>query len=93
MLNGIVNGKHYDSKDRAVIKLLLDTCHEVFQKVLRLKPGVSVSFFLTLFETAFATRTPRDKYDIKQMAKLFGTELLSTLQIETSIQRCNVLCL
>jgi len=58
---------------------------------LHLKADVSVNFFLTLFETQFATKTARDKYDIKLMAKLFGDELLRTLQIETSIQRCNVL--
>ena len=93
LLNGIVNGKHYDSKDRALIKLLLDTCHNVFQEVLRLKKEVSISFFLTLFEVAFATRVPRDKYDIKKMTQLFGVELLKTLQIEASMQRCERLLL
>jgi len=91
LLNGIVNSKHYDSKDRHVIKLFLEECQHIFQKILRLKSDVSVNFFLTLFETQFGTRTPKDRYDIKLMAKLFGDELLRTLQIETSIQRCNVL--
>lgn len=91
LLNGFVNCKHYDSKDRHVIKLFLDACRSIFTSILKLKNDVHVDFFLTLFETAFATRTARDKYDIRQMSKLFGADLLKTLQIETSIDRCNVL--
>jgi len=72
LLNALVNGKHYDSKDRAVIKLFLDRCGRIFQRVLRIKEGVHVSFFLALFENAFAVRTPKDRYDIKLMTKLFG---------------------
>ena len=91
LLNGFVNYKYYDSKDRALIKLFLDVCSAIFLRILKLKSDVHVSFFLTLFETSFATRTAKDKYDIKMMQRLFGSELLKTLQIETSIERCNVL--
>lgn len=91
ILNAFVNSKHYDSKDRHLLKLFLDTCQHILHEVLRLKPDVHVGFFLTLFETTFAQRCSRDKYDIKLMQRLFGDELLKTLQIETSIQRCNVL--
>ena len=85
LLNGLVNGKRYDSKDRALIKLFLDKCTNIFCRVLRLKADVHLSFFLTLFEIAFGTRTPKDRYDIKLMTKLFGRELLKTLKIEVSI--------
>ena len=50
-----------------------------------------MGFFLTIFEMAFGSRTPKDKYDIKMMTRLFGSNLLKTLQIEASINRCNVL--
>lgn len=30
ILNALVNGKHYDSKDRALIKLFLDRCGRIF---------------------------------------------------------------
>ena len=67
LLNGFVNYKHYDSKDRALIKLFLDVCSCSFQNILKVKHDVHMSFFLTLFEISFATRTQRDKYDIKMM--------------------------
>ena len=91
LLNAFVNNKYYDSKDRHVIKLFLDCCKQSFQSVMSLKSDVSICFLLTFFEREFATRVPKDRYDIKMMAKLFGNELLKTLQIETSMQRCNVL--
>jgi len=37
ILNGFVNHKRYDSKDRALIKLFLENCQHIFQKVLRIK--------------------------------------------------------
>ena len=79
VLNSFVNSKHYDSKDRHLIKLFLDASQDILHEVLRLKNDITIGFFLTLFETAFAQRTPRDKYDIKLMSKLFGPELLKTL--------------
>mmetsp|Transcript_40474 Transcript_40474/g.53094 ORF Transcript_40474/g.53094 Transcript_40474/m.53094 type:complete len:107 (-) Transcript_40474:900-1220(-) len=85
LLNGFVNGKHYDSKDRALIKLFLDRCGPIFKSVLRLKSDVHVGFFLTLFEVAFGTKTEKDRFDIKGLTKLFGQELLRTLKIEVSI--------
>jgi len=73
LLNGFVNYKHYDSKDRHLIKLFIDECTDTFQRILKLKNDVPVLFFLTLFETSFTeARIPRDKYDIKQMQRLFG---------------------
>ena len=30
LLNAFVNGKHYDGKDRALIKLFLDRCGGIF---------------------------------------------------------------
>ena len=51
LLNGFVNYKYYDSKDRTLIKLFLDVCSNTFQNILRVKHDVHVSFFLTLFET------------------------------------------
>ena len=77
VLNGFCNSSRYDSKDRALIKLTFETCNEIFQKVLRIQEHTS--FFLTLFETCFGTKVPRDKYDIKLLHKLFGDELLTTL--------------
>ena len=65
ILNGLVNFKHYDGKDRTVIKLFLDACSSTFQDILKLNHDVPVSFFLTLFETSFGSRVARDKYDIK----------------------------
>lgn len=66
LLNGFVNYKHYDSKDRHLIKLFIDECKETFVRVLKLKEDVPVNFFLTLFEISFTeARIPRDKYDIK----------------------------
>lgn len=93
LLNGFVNGKHYDSKDRALIKLFLRECDSIFKEVLRLKPETNISFLLTAFEVSFTTeRVPRDKYDIKAMVKLFKAEdLLAPFQIEASMQRCNIL--
>ena len=91
LLNAFVNGKHYDGKDRALIKLFLDRCGPIFKKVLSLKADVNVGFLLTLFEVAFGTKTQQDRFDIKQMTRLFGQELLKTLKIEVSIQRCAVL--
>ena len=54
ILNGFVNAKHYDSKDRALIKLFLENCASTFRQILGLKPDVHIGFFLTLFEVAFA---------------------------------------
>lgn len=91
LLNAFVNGKHYDGKDRALIKLFLEYCGPIFKRVLSLKSDVNLGFLLTLFEVAFGTKTQQDRFDIKQMTKLFGQELLKTLKIEVSIQRCAVL--
>ena len=67
LLNGFVNGKHYDSKDRHIIKCFLEECQDIFDQVMHLKSDVHVGFFLSLFECAFATRCPKDRYDIKLM--------------------------
>ena len=85
ILNSFVNSKHYDSKDRHVIKLFLESIQDILHQVLRQKKNIKVGFFLTLFETAFGSRAPRDKYDIRLMTRLFGAEILKTLQIETSM--------
>ena len=57
ILNAFVNSKQYDSKDRHLLKLFLDTCQHTLRSVLRLKEDVHVGFFLTLFETVFAEKT------------------------------------
>ena len=79
LLNGFINYKYYDSKDRTLIKLFIDTCSSIFQNILKVKDDVHVSFFLTLFEVSFATRTQKDKYDIKMMQRLFGKDILKVL--------------
>ena len=91
ILNGFVNYKYYDSKDRHLLKLFIETCSDIFQNILKVNHETSMGFILSYFEKAFASRTLRDRYDIKNMHKLFGEEILETLQIASSIQRCNVL--
>ena len=85
ILNGFVNYKYYDSKDRHLLKLFIETCSDIFQNILKVKHEVHMGFLLSYFEKAFATRTLRDRYDIKNMHKLFGQEILDLLQIESSI--------
>ena len=85
ILNGFVNYKYYDSKDRHLLKLFIETCADVFQNILKVKHEIHMGFILSYFEKAFASRTLRDRYDIRQMHKIFGQELLKTLQIESSI--------
>ena len=34
---------------------------------------------MTLFEVHFGTKSPKDRYDIKLMTKLFGKELLKNI--------------
>ena len=47
LLNAIVNGSHYDSKDRCLIKLFFGRCERIFQRVLGVKSNVQISFLLT----------------------------------------------
>ena len=72
ILNGFVNSQFFDSKDRHLIKLFLDHCSSIFRQILRLRQDARVGFLLTLFEAAFAVKTPKDVYDIYLMHKLFG---------------------
>ena len=57
LLNALVNGKHYDGKDRALIKLFLGNCQDVLKKVLQIKTDGNCGWLLTLFEVAFGTKT------------------------------------
>ena len=91
LFNSLVSSKHYDGKDRHLLKLFLERCKGVFQEVLRVRTSVDMSFLLTIFEQSVGERIPKDKYDIRLLANLFGEELLETLQIKVSMQRCKVL--
>ena len=59
--------------------------------MMKLKSDVNIRYMLQIFEREFGERVPKDKYDLKMMSRLFGNELLETLNITSSMARCEVL--
>ena len=91
LFNSFINTKQYDSKDRHMLKLFLDEVRDIMCELMLLNDKVNIHYMLQIFEREFGERIPKDKYDIKMMTKIFGDELLETLKITSSMQRCAVL--
>jgi hypothetical protein len=88
ILNTFLNTKEYNSKDRHLLKLFIETVTPSFRELMLLNQNVNLHFFLQIFESEFGERVPKDKYDLKLMSKIFGDELLETLKITQSMARC-----
>jgi hypothetical protein len=91
LFNTFINTKQYDSKDRHLLKLFIEEVTPTFCEMMKVKQEVGIRYMLQMFEREFGDRVPKDTYDIKKMARLFGDELLETLNITLSINRCDVL--
>ena len=48
-------------------------------------------FLLTIFETKVTEKVPKETFNLRNLAQLFGKELLEELKITHSMERC-VLC-
>lgn len=74
-----------------MLKLFIEEVTPTFCEMMKVKEEVGIRYMLQIFEREFGERVPKDNYDIKKMARLFGDELLETLNITLSINRCDVL--
>ena len=51
IFNYFVASKHYDGKDRHLMKLFLKEAQEGIREILGVQDTVKIDFFLTIFET------------------------------------------
>ena len=79
IFNCFIAPPSYDGADRQFIKIFLETCDDCIRRVLRVGNGVPIHFLIQIFEAQFGEKVPKDRYDISQMAILFGEKLVKEL--------------
>ena len=71
VLNAFVATEFYDGADRHFLKVFLETCTPVFQQLLEVNEGVSLHFFLMLFEVQVTERIPQNTFDLRKLVYAF----------------------
>ena len=89
IFNTFVAPPTYDGADRHLMKVFLESCQPAVQGVL--ESTMRGHFLLTIFETRVTEKVPKETFNLRNLATLFGKELLEELKITHSMQRC-VLC-
>ena len=93
IFNFFIASETYDSADRHLMKLFLETCSDCFRGAIGSNKATSLHFFLLEFESMFGKKVPNDKYDIKQMLPMFRDRLVEMIKNSATIDACSVLYL